>query len=85
FLGNGTSCSMSVGMKPTGLPKENIMEFAYGDNTSFVIRPSGTEPKLKIYLFAKGEEAGRVEAQLVQLEAGVRKYIEKGEQHVEGL
>lgn len=84
YLGStGTSCDMSIGMKPTGLPKENIMRFVYDDNTSFVIRPSGTEPKLKIYLFASGEEVDTVEEQLEQLEALVRKYIEKGEQHVE--
>ena len=83
YLGSiGTSCDMSIGMKPTGLPKENIMEFLYEDYTSFVIRPSGTEPKLKIYLFARGEEADTVDAQLGQLEALVRKFIEKGELHV---
>lgn len=85
YLGSGTSCDMSIGMKPTGLPKENIMEFVYGDHTSFVVRPSGTEPKLKIYLFARGEKTESVEAQLEQLEARIRKYVEKGEQHVEGL
>lgn len=86
YLGSiGTSCDMSIGMKPSGLPKENIMEFVYEDSTSFVIRPSGTEPKLKIYLFARGEEVDIVEEQLVQLEALVRLFIEKGEQHVERL
>lgn len=85
YLGSGTSCDMSIGMKPTSLPKENIMEFIYADRTSFVIRPSGTEPKLKIYLFARGEEADVVESQLEKLEAQVRGFIEKGEQHVEGL
>jgi phosphoglucomutase len=80
YLGSsGTSCDMAIGMKPTGLPKENIMKFVYGDFTSFVVRPSGTEPKLKIYLFASGEEVSMVEAQLEQLEAQVRKYIEKGD------
>jgi len=86
YLGSsGTSCDMAIGMKPTGLPKENIMKFVYDDYTSFVVRPSGTEPKLKIYLFANGEEVSIVEAQLEQLEAQVRKYIEKGEEHVERL
>jgi phosphoglucomutase len=79
YLGSATSCDMSIGMKPTNLPKENIMEFVYGDNTSFVVRPSGTEPKLKIYLFARGNEVGIVEAQLAQLEALVKGFTEKGE------
>jgi len=86
YLGkSGTSCDMSIGMKPTGLPKENIMRFLYEDSTSFVARPSGTEPKLKIYLFAQGEETDMVENQLAELERLVREFIEKGQQHVEGL
>lgn len=79
YLGSATSCDMSIGTKPTGLPKENIMEFVYGDDTSFVVRPSGTEPKLKIYLFARGNDVGTVEAQLAQLEAQVKEFTEKGE------
>lgn len=34
----------------TGLPKQNFLEFKLEDG-SFILRPSGTEPKLKIYLF----------------------------------
>jgi phosphoglucomutase len=86
YLGSsGTSCDMAIGMKPTGLPKENIMKFLYDDSTSFVVRPSGTEPKLKIYLFAQGEETDEVQNQISELERLVREYIEKGQQHVEGL
>lgn len=36
----------------TGLPTQNFIEYKSKDIT-FIIRPSGTEPKLKIYLFAK--------------------------------
>lgn len=31
------------------LPKSNVLKFVYDDNTSVMARPSGTEPKLKIY------------------------------------
>lgn len=34
----------------TGFPKSNVLEFDFGNSESVVIRPSGTEPKLKIYL-----------------------------------
>lgn len=38
----------------TGLDKQNFLEFKAKD-ISFIIRPSGTEPKLKIYEFVKGK------------------------------
>lgn len=34
----------------TGLPKLNVLQFDFGNGESVVIRPSGTEPNLKIYL-----------------------------------
>ena len=36
------------------LPKSNVLKFEFEDNYTFMARPSGTEPKLKIYLFVKG-------------------------------
>lgn len=33
-----------------GLPKSDVVKFLLEDNCSIVVRPSGTEPKLKIYI-----------------------------------
>ena len=33
-----------------GLPKSDVLKFLLEDNCSIVVRPSGTEPKLKIYI-----------------------------------
>lgn len=39
----------------TSLPKSDVLYFELDNNVDFVIRPSGTEPKVKIYYLAKGE------------------------------
>lgn len=40
----------------TGVPKQNFLEYYAGGGLKFILRPSGTEPKLKIYLFLKGQD-----------------------------
>lgn len=47
-------CSMVSGTRPTNLPSSDVMEFVLEGNASFALRPSGTEPKFKIYMGAKG-------------------------------
>lgn len=39
---------------PLVLPKSNVLKFVLEDGSWFVLRPSGTEPKLKIYIGVKG-------------------------------
>ncbi|MBW6410888.1 phospho-sugar mutase [Clostridium weizhouense] len=36
------------------LPKSNVLKFMLEDDSYFVVRPSGTEPKMKVYLAIKG-------------------------------
>lgn len=53
-----------------GLPKSNVVKFKFEDNSSIVVRPSGTEPKLKIYASVNAEnkeKASLVEKQIVEL------------------
>ena len=42
--------------EPTNLPISDVIKFFFTDNATITIRPSGTEPKLKVYYFANGEE-----------------------------
>lgn len=35
----------------TGLPKSNVIGLCLEDGSSVIIRPSGTEPKIKVYMF----------------------------------
>ena len=49
--------------KPVSLPKSNVLEYRLDNGGKMIIRPSGTEPKIKIYLSAKG--ADMAEAQKI--------------------
>ncbi|MGL5416898.1 MAG: phospho-sugar mutase [Clostridium sp.] len=40
--------------KEINLPKSNVLKFILNNGSSFVVRPSGTEPKMKVYLAVKG-------------------------------
>ena len=39
-----------------GLPKADVLEFNLEGGNQLIIRPSGTEPKIKVYLTAVGNE-----------------------------
>ena len=41
---------------PTGLPSSNVLFFECEGDNSLVVRPSGTEPKIKFYLLINGED-----------------------------
>lgn len=52
-----------------GLPKSDVLKFFLEDNCSIVVRPSGTEPKLKAYISVSAttkEEAQVVEGELAR-------------------
>lgn len=48
-------CDMVSGTRPTNLPSSDVMEFILENDSCFALRPSGTEPKFKIYMGSKGE------------------------------
>ncbi|GHU42719.1 phosphoglucomutase [Clostridia bacterium] len=56
-----------------GLPKSDVLKYLLTDNCSLVIRPSGTEPKLKTYISVSAEnkeKAETVEKEIVEYLAG---------------
>ncbi len=49
------------------LPKSNVISFFLADGSSMIIRPSGTEPKIKLYISAVGKTANDAEQKRVEL------------------
>ena len=56
------------------LPKSNVLEFRLEDDNKLIVRPSGTEPKIKIYLSGKGktrEDGEAIIAKMAELAPGL--------------
>ncbi len=52
----------------TGLPKSDVLEFRLQNGFKAIVRPSGTEPKLKVYLFVRASDQNSAENELDGLE-----------------
>ena len=46
----------------TGLPRANVLEYRLSGGHKLMVRPSGTEPKIKVYLSAVGESEAEADA-----------------------
>ena len=46
-----------------GLPSSDVLKFRLAGNASVVVRPSGTEPKLKLYISVSTEDKGKAQAE----------------------
>lgn len=59
----------------TKLPKENVLKFIFKDQSWFAIRPSGTEPKIKIYLSITSDNLKETNEKLNTLKRAVNNFI----------
>ena len=46
----------------TGLPKANVLIYKLDDGSTVIVRPSGTEPKIKTYFTTKGKDLAEAQA-----------------------
>ena len=63
-------------VKPTGLPKSNVLYFDMSDNVWMCIRPSGTEPKIKFYYGVVGTSLEDADKQSEEMAEAVTKLVE---------
>ncbi|PUA34520.1 phosphoglucomutase [Paenibacillus elgii] len=50
-----------------GLPSENVLKYTLEDDSWFCLRPSGTEPKIKVYFAVRGTSAQAASEAIEQL------------------
>ena len=58
-----------------GLPSANVIEFDLEGGNKAIVRPSGTEPKIKLYIFAKGADAAEADELMDKIEADGRELL----------
>lgn len=63
----------SIGLN--GLPKSDVLKFILEDNCSLVVRPSGTEPKLKIYISVSANDKISAEKVEMKISDSAEKYL----------
>ena len=59
----------------TGLPKSNVLYYELEDNSWCCVRPSGTEPKIKLYMGIKGKTDDDANEKLEKLKTAMLKIV----------
>ena len=59
----------------TGLPKSNVLYYELENNSWCCVRPSGTEPKIKIYMGIKGKTEQDAQEKLEKLKQAMEKVV----------
>ena len=60
----------------TGQPSSDVLYYTLVNDDKIIVRPSGTEPKIKIYVLAHGEDSASLESKVALYEKDSRKMTE---------
>ena len=66
------SCGKTEQMELSG---QNVLYYELEGGTSFIIRPSGTEPKVKVYIMAKADSKAASDAKVAELAAAAKDIV----------
>ncbi len=58
-----------------GLPKSDVLKYRLTDGSSLVVRPSGTEPKIKVYISAVAEDEPQAKGKAESILRGINSYL----------
>ncbi len=75
LAGKAVVSSVDYAHDETGLPSANVVEFRLEGDAKVIVRPSGTEPKIKLYLFSKGQSRDAASTLLDELENAGRQLL----------
>jgi phosphoglucomutase len=59
-----------------GLPPENVLKYMLADGSWFCLRPSGTEPKIKVYFAVRGGSQSEASESLKRLTQTVMERVD---------
>lgn len=57
------------------LPIENVLKFVWGDGSWLAVRPSGTEPKIKVYYSVRDKNRDNAQARLAEIREKIKNII----------
>ncbi|MDQ0642175.1 phospho-sugar mutase [Microbacterium murale] len=60
-----------------GQPAGDVLRYSLSDGSRVIVRPSGTEPKLKVYIDAQADSAESARRAVADLETGVQELLDE--------
>ncbi|RHF73883.1 phospho-sugar mutase [Fusobacterium mortiferum] len=76
FLGEKVVTRYDYKYDELGLPKSNVIQYILEDGSYITIRPSGTEPKIKYYIYTKDISKEKADKKLQDLLEKLKEYME---------